>query len=106
MKRNLKIKKGDTVEVLQGKDRGLQGEVISVDPAANRVIVEGVNVARKHQRPTQATQQGGIIDKAMPIDVSNVAVVCPKTNQVGRVGYRFEGDTKVRYHKASGEELP
>ena len=101
----MKIKKGDTVEVLTGKDKGARGEVVSVDPGKNKVLVEGVNVAKRHTKPTQANEQGGIIDKIMPINASNVAVVCPKTDKVGRVGYRFEGDTKVRYHKASGEEL-
>jgi large subunit ribosomal protein L24 len=101
----MRVRKGDTVEVLQGKDRGVRGEVMAVDPVRNRVIVDGVNIAKKHQRPTQAARQGGIIDKAMPIDASNVAVVCPKTGKPGKVGYRYEGDTKVRFHKASGEEL-
>jgi len=101
----MKIRKGDTVEVLQGKDKGVRGEVMAVDPARNRVIVDGVNIARKHQRPTRATQQGGIIDKAMPIDASNVAVVDPSSGKPGRIGYRYEGDTKVRYHRGSGEEL-
>jgi large subunit ribosomal protein L24 len=101
----MKIRKGDTVEVLQGKDRGVRGEVMAVDPVRNRVIVDGVNIARKHQRPTRTTQQGGIIDKAMPIDASNVAVVDPKSGRAGRVGFRYEGDTKVRYHRRSGEEL-
>jgi len=101
----MKIRKGDTVEVLQGKDRGVRGEVMAVDPVRNRVIVDGVNIARKHQRPTRTTQQGGIIDKAMPIDASNVAVVDPKSGKAGRVGFRYEGDTKVRYHRRSGEEL-
>ena len=101
----MKVKKGDVVRVLKGKDRGAQGEVMHVDPATGRVLVEGVNVARKHQKPTRAAQQGGIIDKIMPIDASNVAVVCPKTHKIGRVGYRVEAGKKVRYHKASGEEL-
>jgi large subunit ribosomal protein L24 len=102
----MKVKKGDVVVVLKGKDRGVHGEVIHVYPATGKVLVEGVNVARKHQKPTRAAQQGGIIDKVMPIDASNVAVVCPKTNKRGRVGYRTEAGKKVRYHKASGEELP
>jgi large subunit ribosomal protein L24 len=101
----MKIRKGDTVVVLQGKDKGARGEVMAVDPVRNRVLVDGVNIARKHQKPTRATQQGGIIDKAMPLDASNVAVVDPKSGKAGRVGYRFEGETKVRYHRKSGEEL-
>ena len=73
----LKIKKGDRVEVLTGKDRGKKGEVMRAIPADGKVIVDGVNVAKKHQRPTKATMQGGIIDKDMPIPVANVALVCP-----------------------------
>lgn len=101
----MKIKKGDVVRVLTGKDRGTEGQVMSVDPTRGRLVVDGVHMAKKHQRPTQQVEQGGIIDVAMTIDASNVAVVCPKTGKAGRVGYRMEGDTKVRYHKASGEEL-
>jgi len=78
---------------------------MSVDVETGRITVEGVHTGRKHQRPTQANDQGGIIDIALSINVSNVAVVCPKTGEAGRVGYRNEGDTKVRYHKKSGEEL-
>ena len=72
---NLKIRKGDRVRVLSGKDKGKEGEVMSVDPAANKAIVEGVNVAKRHQKPTRSMQQGGIIDKAMPIHVSNLALI-------------------------------
>jgi large subunit ribosomal protein L24 len=102
----MKVKKGDTVRVITGKWRDEEGEVIEVDRRRNRVIVEGVNVARKHARPRNAQDPGGIIDKLLPIDVSNVMVVCPKTGKPGRVGYRFDGDLKIRYHKASGEDLP
>lgn len=102
----MKIKSGDTVRVLQGKDRGVEGEVVSVDPRRGKVLVRGVNTALKHQKPRNANESGGIVDKDMPIDASNVAVVCPKTGKAGRVGYRMDGDDKVRYHKASGEKLP
>ena len=102
----LKIKSGDTVLVLQGKDRGAEGEVISVDPRKGKVLVRGVNTAMKHEKPRSVNEAGGIVEKDMPIDASNVAVVCPKTGKPGRVGYRMEGDEKVRYHKVSGEVLP
>jgi len=102
----MKVKKGDRVIVISGRDKGVEGDVTGVDLARNRVLVEGVNVAKRHTKPTQGNQQGGIIEKILPIHVSNVAVLCPRTNEPGRVGYRVEGDTKVRFHKVSGEELP
>jgi large subunit ribosomal protein L24 len=74
----MKIKKGDRVVVLKGKDRGKEGTVMRVLPTEGKVIVDGVNVAKKHQKPTKSTMQGGIIDKDMPIDASNVAIVSPK----------------------------
>lgn len=93
----MKIRKGDKVQVLQGKDRGKQGEVTFAFPAKGKVIVDGLNVAKRHQKPTQAMQQGGIIDKEMPLPVSRVAIVCPSCHKPTRVGYRFDADgTKVR----------
>ena len=93
----MKIRKGDRVQVLQGKDRGKQGEVTFAFPATGKVIVDGLNVAKRHQKPTQAMQQGGIIDKEMPLPVSRVAVICPSCGKPTRVGYRFDADgTKVR----------
>ena len=101
----MKIKKGDLIRVLSGKDKGTEGHVMAVNSESGRITVEGVHTGRKHQPPTQTIYQGGIIDIALTIDASNVAVVCPKTGEAGRVGYRIEGDAKVRYHKKSGEEL-
>jgi large subunit ribosomal protein L24 len=93
----MKIRKGDKVVVLSGKDRGREGNVVFAYPDKGRVIVDGANVAKKHQKPTKQAQQGGIIDKEMPIDVSNVAVVCPSCSKPTRIGYRFEPDgDKVR----------
>ncbi len=86
----LKIRKGDRVRVLTGKDRGKEGEVMRALPRDRKLIVDGVNVAKKHQRPTRATQQGGIIDKDMPIPVANVALVCPSCGKPTRVGYKFD----------------
>ena len=86
----LKIRKGDRVRVLTGKDRGKEGEVMRAFPREGKVIVDGVNVAKKHQRATRATQQGGIIDKDMPIPVANVALVCPSCGKPTRVGYKFD----------------
>ncbi len=103
----LKIKKGDQVLVLTGKDRGAKGNVSRVITATGKVIVDGVNVAKKHQRATKATMQGGIIDKDMPIPVANVALVCPSCGKPTRVGYSFDGDgTKVRTCKKCGGEMP
>jgi large subunit ribosomal protein L24 len=102
----LKIRKGDRVRVLTGKDRGKEGEVMHAIPAAGKVIVDGVNVARKHQRPTRATQQGGIIDKDMPLPVSNVALVCPSCGKPTRVGYKIDAaGQKARVCKRCGGEI-
>ena len=101
----MKIKKGDRVRVLTGKDRGKEGEVMRAIPSAGKVIVDGVNVAKKHQKPTRATMQGGIIDKDMPLPVANVALLCPKDGPT-RVGYRFDADgTKVRICRKCGRDL-
>ncbi len=100
----MKIKKGDRVVVLQGKDKGKEGVVTRVLPKDNKVIVDGVNVARKHQKQTRATMQAGIIDKDMPIDASNVALV--SGGKPSRIGYRIEEDgRKVRVAKKTGEVL-
>ncbi len=92
----MKLRKGDRVRVIAGKDVGKDGVIMRVMPSKNRVIVEGVNVAKKHQRPTRATMQGGIIDKDMPLDASNVALICG-TCGATRIGYRFDdAGKKVR----------
>ena len=102
----LRIRKSDRVRVLTGKDRGKEGEVSRALPAERKVIVDGVNVAKKHQKATRATMQGGIIDKDMPIPVANVALVCPTCGEATRVGYRLEDDgTKVRVCKKCGGDL-
>ncbi len=101
----LRIKKGDRVRVLSGKDRGKEGNVTRVLPKENKVIVDGVNVAKKHQKPTRNTMQGGIIDKDMPLPASNVAVLCPKGHPT-RIGYDFNADgTKLRVCRKCGGDL-
>ena len=101
----MRIRKGDRVRVLTGKDRGKEGEVSRALPAKNKVIVDGVNVAKKHQKPTCATMQGGIIDKDMPIPVANVAIICSSCGPT-RIGYRFDPDgTKIRVCKKCGGDL-
>jgi large subunit ribosomal protein L24 len=101
----MRIRKGDEVEVLIGKDRTKRGTVMKVLPKDGTVIVDGINRAKKHQRQTKARVKGGIIDKDMPISVSSVALVCPKDGAV-RVGYEIKDDgTKVRVCKRCGREL-
>ena len=101
----MRIRKGDRVRVLTGKDRGKEGEVSRALPSVNKVIVDGVNVAKKHQKATRATMQGGIIDKDMPIPVANVALICSACGPT-RVGYRFDADgSKVRTCKKCGGDV-
>ncbi len=102
----MKIKKGDQVEVLSGKDKGKRGEVVRAIPTAGKVVVRGVAMVKKAQKPTQMGEQGGIVEREAAIDVSNVALIDSKTDMPTRVGYRFdENGTKVRYAKRSGEEV-
>jgi large subunit ribosomal protein L24 len=104
----VKLKKGDRVRVLQGKDRGKEGVIMRAMPATDKVIVDGVNVAKRHQRATRATMQGGIIDKDMPMPASAVAIVCA-TDGPTRIGYRFEetpaGPRKVRICRKCGADI-
>ena len=100
-----KIKKGDKVIVLAGRDKGRKGEVTRVWPKEDRLLVSGLNLVKRHTRPTQADPQGGIKTKEAPLHVSNVAFVDPKTGGPTRVGFRMEGDKKVRYAKKSGEVI-
>lgn len=102
----MKIKKGDKVVVLSGKDRGKEGEVSFVSPQKGKLIVDGVNISKKHQRPTKETMQGGIIDKEMPIDASNVAVISPQDGKATRIGYRIANDgSKIRICRRTGADL-
>ena len=102
----LKIKKGDTVYVLAGDDKGKTGRVLNVLPEQGKAIVEGVNIVSKSTKPNAKAPQGGIIKKEAPIDLSNLAVVDPKSGKPTRVGFRFdENGKKVRYSKKSGEEI-
>jgi large subunit ribosomal protein L24 len=101
----LKIKKGDHVVVVTGKDKGKKGEVLKVLPAENRAVVKGVSMVRRHQRQT-ASQEGGIITKEAPIHISNIALEDPKDGQPTRVGYKFLKDgRKVRFARRSGEVI-
>jgi len=101
-----KIRKGDTVEVIAGKDLGRRGQVLSVDTARGKVLVQGINRVYKHMRPSRQHPQGGRIQKEMPMAISNVMVVDPKTDKPTRVGFRRAADgAKERYAKVSGESL-
>ena len=102
---NLKIKKGDQVVVITGKDKGKHGEVLKVIPSENRAIVKGVSMVRRHQRQT-ANQEGGIITKEAPIEISNIALEDPKDGKPTRAGYKFLKDgRKVRFARRSGEVI-
>jgi large subunit ribosomal protein L24 len=105
MAEKLRLRKGDRVVVLSGKDIGKEGEISRVIPERRMAIVDGINVARKHQRATRSTQQGGIIDKDMPIHMSNLALLCSSCGRT-RVGYRIDDDgSKVRVCKKCGKDL-
>lgn len=101
-----KIKKGDRVVVLTGRDKGRQGEVLKVIPKENRVVVQGVAQVRRHTKPGPRNPEGGIVVKEAPIDVSNVAHLDPKDGKPTRVGFKFlEDGRKVRFAKRSGEVI-
>jgi large subunit ribosomal protein L24 len=102
----LKIKRGDRVRVLTGKDRGTEGLVVRVLPSEGKVVVEGVNTARRHRKARSATESGGILDIDMPIPAANVAVLSPGDGKPTRVGYKLQDDgTKVRICRRTGAEI-
>jgi large subunit ribosomal protein L24 len=99
------VKKGDKVMVISGKDKGKTGVILSALPKKERVLVEGVNIVKKHTKPNQANPQGGIVSQEAPIHVSNVMLIDPKTGEPTRVGYKVEDGKKVRVAKKSGEVI-
>ncbi|OCA88540.1 50S ribosomal protein L24 [Pradoshia sp. D12] len=99
------VKKGDKVVVISGKDKGKQGVVLEAFPKKDRVLVEGVNIVKKHAKPSQANPQGGIFEQEAAIHVSNVMIIDPKTGNPTRVGYQTVDGKKVRVAKKSGESL-
>jgi len=102
----MRIRVNDVVEVIRGDDRGTRGKVLSVDHKSGKLVVEGVNLVYKHVRRSQKNPQGGRLHKEMPIDASNVALVCPETDEPTRVGVRYLDDgSKERYSKKSGAGL-
>lgn len=105
MSKKFKIKKGDKVMVITGRDKGKKGEVLRVVRSDDRVVVQGVNIVKRHQRPTASTP-GGIVEQEAPLHISNVAHIDPKSDQPTRVGFRMEeGGRKVRVSKRSGEVI-
>ena len=100
---SMKIKKGDTVKVIAGKDTGKEGKVLVVDQKNAKVVVEGVNMVSKHMKPSQANQNGGIVQKEAAIDISNVMLVFK--GKTTRVGFKMDGDKKVRFAKATGDVI-
>lgn len=101
----LKVKSGDLVKVIAGNHKGEQGKIVRIFIDKNTAIVEGVNVVSKHTKPSAQNPQGGITKKEAPIHISNIALVDPKTKQATKVGYRMEGDKKVRFSKKSNQVL-
>lgn len=101
----MKIKKGDTVEVLSGNDRGKRGEVLEVIPKKDKIIVKGINVRKKHVKPRKQGEQGGIIPAECAIYSSKVNVVCPKCKKPVKIGYTIEKDEKVRVCKKCGTKI-
>jgi len=104
MATKLKIKKGDKVVVITGRDKGKSGEILKVLREENRVVVQGVNLAQRHQKQSMQ-QEGGIVQKELAIHVSNVALIDPKTEKPTRIGYKMDGERKVRVARRSGEAL-
>ena len=100
---SMKIKKGDMVKVIAGKDKDKEGKVIAVNKEANTVLVEGINMVTKHAKPSMANQQGGILHQEAPIDASNVMLLV--NGKATRVGFKMDGDKKVRYAKSTGEVI-
>lgn len=101
----MKIKKGDKVQIMAGKDRGKQGEVLSVLRAADKVVVKGANLMKRHMKARREGEKGERVEKEAPIHVSNVMVVCPHTNKPTRIGWKIEGGEKIRMSKRAGKAL-
>lgn len=101
----LKIKKGDQVIVLAGRERGKTGEVVRVIPSKERAVVQDLNMIKRHTKPSASNPQGGIAESEAPIHISNLAIVDPDSGKGTRVGYKMDGDKKVRFAKKSGKTV-
>lgn len=103
----IRIKKGDTVMVRSGKDKGKTGKVLATHPSENKVTVEGINIVKKHQKPTRANAQGGIVEITKPIDVSKVGIFDPINKKPSRIGFKLtDSGEKTRYFKSSKKDIP
>jgi len=101
----MKIKKGDRVLIIKGKDRGKKGKVLRSFPEKGQVLVEGVNIKKVHKRPKKTGEKGQIVEVSSPLYISNLKLICPKCRKPTRVGYKIEGKTKMRICKKCGEEI-
>lgn len=101
----MKFKKGDTVAILSGNDKGKTGEILEIMLKSEKIIVKGVNIRKKHTKPRKQGEEGGIIPSEHPIHSSKAALVCPKCGKIARIGYKIENDTKVRICKKCGATL-
>ena len=101
----MKLKKGDQVLIISGKDRGRKGKIIERFPKENRVVVEGINLRKKHVKPKRSGEKGQIIQLPAPLRVCNVKIICPKCGKATRVGYKIEGEKKYRVCKKCGQEI-
>jgi large subunit ribosomal protein L24 len=101
----MKIRKNDTVLIISGKDRAKKGKVVRVFPKINKIVVEGINLRKKHVRPKRTGEKGQIISLPLPIDVSDVKIICPKCGRAARIGYKVEAGEKVRVCKKCGGEI-
>jgi large subunit ribosomal protein L24 len=105
MSKSLNVRKGDKVRIIAGKDKGKEGTILAAQPERERVLIEGINFAKKHQRPTQRNPKGGIVEREAPIHVSNVMLICPNCSQPTRVGRRREDGIRVRVCKKCGRPV-
>lgn len=101
----MKIKKGDTVLIISGKDKGKKAKVLEAFPRQNKIVVEGVNIVKRHRRPRREKEKGQIVEVPKPIDVSNVKLICPKCSQPSRIGYRLTEKGKYRICKKCNQEI-
>lgn len=101
----MKIKKNDTVLIISGKDKGRKGKVIEARPASSKILVEGLNLRKKHVKPKKSGEKGQLVSLPAPLDVSNVKILCPKCGKAARIGYKIEGEKKARICKSCKSEI-